>query len=358
MTTSEVVAPRPRFGIYPGPILAPVVGVLTLLFSIFIWSRDSSNASIATFFFAITAMMFVLSAITIARYLGYRVTAAVHDHAVVFNGREFRFDQIDFVTLRDRARVPQMGGITMVERTLTIAPVDGKKKSFVWIAEGHDPIAPVVEFLHRRLADEAPRRTLHGKRWSIVQMTLQTQDDMTPLSTLSGAGIYDREVRLWRRGETTPFFAAPVTSENAHVLLRVAEDAVAKAPPAPAAAPTAAAGDDAGLGRLLFARKPSGFVNVFSSIIYGLFGVAMALYAADHIDPQLDKPAIYLASAIAIFFVLRALHSFTVRYRFYELGVISTYVGGRREVRYADVESMSWGAVRSFHNGIYTGTSR
>src|SRR5262245_44245704 len=110
MTTSEVVAPRPRFGIYPGPILAPVVGVLTLLFSIFLWSRDSSNASIATFFFVITAMMFVFSAISIARYLGYRVTAAAHDHAVVFNGRAFRFDQIALVTLREQASATTMRG--------------------------------------------------------------------------------------------------------------------------------------------------------------------------------------------------------------------------------------------------------
>jgi len=347
---NTAVAQRPSFNVYPGPVIFPVFGAMLLGFTIYIWRVNGLHTFITEFFIAATAFLLLGALITGSRYLSYRVEASIHDHAVTFNGHDFLFDRIDSVALAEKARLGQWAKTVAMRRTLTIT-AEGKRRTFAWLAHPDgDPIAPILQLLLRRMANEAARRSLRGPGWSLELGTLRTKDESTPLSTVTSA-IFDDEVRLWRRGEPNPFFATPITSPNALVLRRVAEDARDQAP-----APTPVV-DESRLGRLLFVRKPPGFINVLSAFAFGSFGASAAWYAADRWMPQLTKPVLIAAGLVTLYAVIRAILSFATRYRFHEKGMIATYAVGQRELRYADVARMRWQEQRNFTEGIYSGTS-
>lgn len=350
MTT--VVAQRPSLDIYPGPVIFPVFGALFVAGTAYIWRVNGLHDVVTEIFLACTLLMLLGALVTGTRYFSYRVEASIHDHAVTLNGREFLFDRIDSVALAEKARLGQWAKTVAMRRTLTVA-AEGRRRTFAWLASpAGDPIEPILQLLLRRLASDAARRPLRGAGWSLELGTLRTRDDATPLSTVTSAGIFDQEVRLWRRGEPNPFFATPATSSNALVLLRVAEDALEKSPPAHV--PVA---DETGLGRLLFVRKPAGLVNTFNAFLYGLFGTATAWYFADRWAPQFTRLVLDAAIVVSLYVVARAILSFGTRYRFHEAGMIATYAIGRRTLRYADVARMRWDERRNFTNGVYSGTS-
>jgi hypothetical protein len=51
-----------------------------------------------------------------------------------------------------------------------------------------------------------------------------------------------------------------------------------------------------------------------------------------------------------------ALHAARARFRCHERGLVKRSPLGERVMRYADLEQLSYGAVRHYHNGVYTGT--
>ena len=340
---NTAVAPRPSFNVYPGPVIFPVFAALFLGFTIYIWRVNGLRTVFTEIFIGCTLFMLLGAAITISRYLRYCVTAEIHDHAVVLNGRELLFDRIDSVALAEKARLGDWAKTVAMRRTLTIASEE-KRRTFAWLAQPDDPIEPILQLVIARMADEAKRRALRGDGWSLELGTLRTKDDATPLSTVTAAEVFDDEVRLWRRNEPAPFLAVPIASPNALVLLRVNEGLKPAAPLD-------------GFGRLLFVRKAPAFSNIVSALGYGFLLASAAFYVSHHLAPQFDNPVLIASGLVTLGLLVRAIFTFATRYRFHERGIVTTYALGKRELRYADVARMSWKATRNFTQGVYSGTS-
>jgi hypothetical protein len=338
-----VTAPHPPLRLYPHTVLLPVLAALMVTTTIYIWFTDVwwSDA----FSVVVIAILIFASIKSIRNYNSLHLTASADDEAVVLNGDEFPFDLIESVAVKEWTDHDVRGRLTAVGGRLDIA-MDGERHIYHWASVGSDRIAPLVQHVLQRMADEMRHRPLPGEGWSFDGTDLLTARDLTPLSTLSHAAVYDDQVRLWRWEEVDPFFSVPKTSPNALLLLRLAQRAARPA-------------QVAGLGRFLFTRKPSPGVAMFYALVAGGIAFLITFESVDRWAPQMMKQADLACGVFTLLLLVRALLMFGKRYDFYERGVEAIFLGSRRELFYADVARATW---RRMHHrigpaGAYIGTS-
>lgn len=172
-----------------------------------------------------------------------------------------------------------------------------------------------------------------------------------PLAAITAAGVFEREVRLWKHHDEEHFFSVPYQSKNARVLLAAARRSAPAAAPAPPPS-------SSGIGRLLFARRTT-LISVAGNTLMAAFGLGMIWMCLErylHVPSRLALGAVIGGFVLWIFYsIFRA----TVRYRFHERALVRTSLLGTRTLAYANVAEMRWSeSIERLEGAIPRGTGR
>jgi hypothetical protein len=168
---------------------------------------------------------------------------------------------------------------------------------------------------------------------------------------MSAVDVFDDHVCVWVRGQDEPVARIPVHAANSHLLWRLLHERVTSALPEPEAPPAG------GLGRVLFERKPSrtNRIGLWAAAgMLALFGL-LALLAAVQGEWELALPALLMGGFMGLLGAL--LLSQAKSFHCHQFGVRKRFFGREQHVRYADVNSFTYQAVRQFVNGVYSHTS-
>jgi hypothetical protein len=220
-----------------------------------------------------------------------------------------------------------------------------------------DPLAGLVnrigDLLFRRAADDlAAGQAVLGECWSLQKdtLTVRTQgaEIACPLADLAALDFVDQDICLWRTGQDEAFARVPKKSANAYVLSRLLAEKLAQRPPA------GPPPENAGLGRVIFERRPRRGTVVGLLVLGVVFLFVAAVVAAGGGVEALAWAA--GALTLAGCFLGGSFYSLRTIFRCHQFGVYKRGLFGERSLRYADVAVFSYSAVRHFHNGAYTGT--
>ncbi len=330
---------RPGFRHYPAPaggvILAlPVAGVAYFGFSTF---RGALSPGFYWFIAGCAALLVLLSAVTTFFWIRFGVTISLRELGVAITARgkehELRYADIDAITIRDKHRYDDKRMVAALTRTIVVE-AEGRVIKAQSVAPPQEALDHVLDALVERIAEHPRSRA--GRGWSVDQSTLEARRERVPLSAIAAAGVFEREVRLWKHHDEQHFFSVPYESKNARVLLALAQrgaSAAAHVEPA----------SSSGIGRLLFARRTTLLSGAGNTIMaaFGLGLVWMCLERYLHVDPQLALGAVIGGFVLWIFY---SIYRATVRYRFHERAVVRTSLLGTRTLAYANVAVMRWNA--------------
>jgi hypothetical protein len=286
-----------------------------------------------------------------------RITMSLRELGVVIvsGGRKTyaaRYADIDALTVSDLIRGDERRNAVALTRSITIHADRKIRADYVALPQ-NDPLDPLLDELAARIASQPRQR--EGKGWMIERETLHAGGESVPLSMIASAGVFDKQVRLWRRGEDFHFFSVPFFSRNARVLLRRATDA-SKNAPVHATLSGIATADGSGIGRLLFTRRTSPFSQIFvTALLFGVLWTGQRL--VDRQVPQYHDLARAAALALGVLVILRAIHRLSTRYRFHERGMVRATLLGHRTLLYRNIGGMSWKqSVTLVEHAIYAGT--
>ena len=320
---------RPRFRDYPGPPTAAILFLPFAALAAFGFLTFRAQLSPGFYWFmAIGAAFLLLGAlITFAIWLRFGVTLSLRELGVVIDTRAIPYASIDALTIRDKRRYDETATVRVLTRTIAIEAA-GRKVKAVFVARPAEALDEVLDALAARIA--AVPRPRAGKGWRIDQNTLHVRETRTPLSTITAAGIFDGEVRLWRDRDERPFLSVPVDSKNARVLVAALPPTANRQPPT-----------TPGLGRLLFSRRTT-IASVVGNTILAAFVIALAWFCVARFLPQFRGVGDGIAIGAAVLWFLHATYRATVRYHFHEHAVVRRSLLGTRTVAYANVAAMEW----------------
>lgn len=230
----------------------------------------------------------------------------------------------------------------------------------------NEKIDPNTEFLERnlqRLTDEAVERiakgeALVGETWELDSRELLNRvgrkNETYALDELAAVDVVDNKTCIWIRGEAKPAVQVPAVGLNALVLVRVLakrfQDRGNKTD------------DEAGLGRIIFERDNSIAKGViaFTFILGGL--MVLGAFVAAYFATQERDPTgpIILTGVLALLGLgIPALVWFNRIniLRCHTKGVCRMTTRTHKELEYKDIRVFSYGAIRQYVNGAYTGTT-
>ena len=227
-----------------------------------------------------------------------------------------------------------------------------------------DPLAVLIQRLSQRVLDRARKMltdgsTFAGKGWVLEKQNLvvsaKPEPLHAPLSDVVMTGVVDQKLCLWRRGEDEVWTRIPIDSVNAYVLKWLIDERLAEHPN------DADTGNEGGLGRVLFERKPR-TAQVVICVLGGftLLLAALGLIVGGIIDKKGESlPMILfgmgcLLGAIGCGYGI--LHARYAKFRCHQFGLVKQGVRNSRSLRYEHVEAFTYQSTRHYHNGVYTGT--
>lgn len=209
-----------------------------------------------------------------------------------------------------------------------------------------------------KLAEVAVREghPVEGEGWSIERKELLVENrlgtDAILLSELVAVDVFDNHICVWKRGEPQPIARVPVESANAHLLPRLLKDYLP--PPSENGEPPSTEG----LGRILFERRSKKVTIVVLWCCVALFlllgGTLIVLGLSDEWGVVVMGIVFVL---LGLMMVLPAIGAQTTLFRCMEYGVSLLHWRGERKLRYTEVESFTYQAIRMYQNGVYTGTN-
>jgi len=347
---STVVIPPPPLRLYRGPVVCWPIALLFATFAAWGFATGRGRLSPGFFWFmaAAAALMFVIAVGTTIRRKQLQLTMSLSERGVtlVSGNREhaLAYRDVDSLTVVESDRYDDHRNVIALNRTITLQ-AEGTRAKASYVAESDDPLEALLQQLVERMARE--RRNRAGDGWSIEQEMLITGRERFPLSMISAAGVFDREVRIWRRGSSTPILTVPLSSRNARLLLHLAGEAQSAA-----SAHAPAANDDL----QLFTRRTSLASVLFQSALGGV-AVWLAQYAVEVKAPAFAAMADKLAIAAALLLAIAALHRLTRTYEFHQHAVTRRTWFGSRTFRYDDAAALTWNERSTYLNhAIYLGT--
>jgi hypothetical protein len=302
--------------------------------------------------------------------LGYRIrrrrwVRLRPDGFVVFDrngGLEIRDDQVLSVALRYQNHY-QDGEPSAVTRRLRVwlatdaerpEPLDMVTRITVGTV---DPLQGLLARLLNRLVEQARQdlragQSALGECWRLEHQELtireQHEEKSCRLAEVAAVDRVGEHLNIWRQGMDRAWAEVPLASANLYVLEHLLAGYLAErsAPAAPVE----------GLGRILFERRPSQGWAAFFFAVAGLTAVAVALVAV--FVPQVEvKLLVGLgAGALAVLSALIGLHIRRAVFRCHEHGVYQAGLRGERSLRYEEIGSLRYTAVRQYYHGAYLGT--
>jgi len=299
---------RPRFREYPGPPTCAIFSIpLVALASFgFLTFRASLSPGFYWFIALCAAFMVAGALITFALWLRFGVKISLHEHglaiAALGKQHEIPYAEIDALTVRDKGRFDETATLRGLTRTIVIV-AGGRKARAVYVAKPGEALDAILDRLAERIAAEPRSRA--GKGWRVEQGTLHARGTTVPLPAISAAGIFERNVRLWRHHDEGHFFSVPYDSKNARVLLALARNRAAEAVAEPSTS-------GAGIGRLLFARRTT-ITSVLGNTILVAFGLALAWLCVDRFLPGFRGLGNGAILGIAVLWLFHACYRATTR---------------------------------------------
>lgn len=224
-----------------------------------------------------------------------------------------------------------------------------------------DPLSPLIERItvhlyERANAALAAGQAFEGEGWTLHHSELVVRTRRTAeavrFDSLAAADIFDDQLCVWKHGQDAPVLRIPASSANTQVLLRLLRDRIVAVdergePPA---------GGE--LGRLLFERKPARSVVAALWLVPVLAAAVLAVTAIAAFlrgDPKLFVLGGGATGGLGIIWALALAQC--VEFRVHEHGVRWKLLFRTQHLRYTEVGSFTYAAVRQYVKGVYSGTN-
>lgn len=275
---------------------------------------------------------------------------------------QFTDDQVLSMATSRKNRYSE-GGLQSIRRRvrLWLATDDPRWQELVLMNEfkvgGIEPLRGLVDRLERQLLerardDLASGRPVLGECWSWEQKTVSVHTPKeTRTCTLDELAAIDHvgdDICLWRQGQEEVFARVPRASAHAVVLHRLVAEHLAQRPA------RASAGDETGLGHLMFERggtRAGGLLLLLLAFILLVVGGGVLF-------TNLAKPLVGIlilaGSALA---VLLGLVFWRWRFRCHRHGVYLSSLFGERRLLDIQVGSITYRLVRNYYHGAYISTT-
>jgi hypothetical protein len=258
----------------------------------------------------------------------------------------FRFDEVREAAIAERELLGN-GKLTAIQRDVKLrSDAAGVVFRMRTLAGEPDHAAGFLAQLRAGLAEAAGQRlregeTLAGRGWRLAGASFHAGSLDVPFDTVAGAGLAGGgRVALWRVGEEKPFFTVPSRSTNALVL----HDVLAERLPT----------HELGLGRFLFEKRARKLPAVLlGATALGSFAVAVKLYMEDGGLPPIAVTGIVCGVVLGAAAYLLAARGF----RCYERGLVKFSPWGEQELRFSEVEKLSYQNSPVYYKNIYVGTT-
>jgi hypothetical protein len=227
------------------------------------------------------------------------------------------------------------------------------------IKTGHvDPLAMLIHRVHDavllRLERElAQGLAVWGDGWRLDRVGLSIgrppAEVQLPLAEITAIEQFDGKLCVWRRGQDEAAARLDPGGRNTNVLPALLATRIATPQ-------KEAAHAEAGLGRILFERRPHSGV-VLGFLIAGAF---LLLVGAALMVPAMGRmEALYFGLALLFLGVLAVPIGIWMRFmnfRVHEQGVWQSNLFGQKQLKYEDVGTFKYQAIDHYHNGAYVGT--
>ncbi len=227
-----------------------------------------------------------------------------------------------------------------------------------------DPIAELIQRLLQRLRQRmevelARGGTASGDGWHLSRSVLTVgrppNDQQLPLSEVTAVETFDGQMCVWQRGKDLAVAKLPLAGRNVHLLPALVQPFL----PEPSA-DSVAAESSVGLGRVLFERRS----HKSTVLAVSIAGIAMTMIGGGLLvaigrQPNADEGAFVAGIVLLLVGPVLGVVGLWLgfcSFRCHERGVWKATPLGQQTLRYADVGSFQYSAVRHYHNGAYVGT--
>ena len=279
--------------------------------------------------------------------------------------REFADDQVICASLSFRPNYTD-GILTSTTRTFDVwvesetEPESIKMVNRLAVGTA-DPLAPLIERITAHLYTRAKSaleagQSFEGEGWTLHASELVVHSGRSSESvrfdSLAAADVFDNQLCVWKHGQDEPVLRIPATSANTPILLKLLRERIVVGDEKD----EVPAGD--GLGRVLFERKPGrpamAALWLMPPAALGAILVA-AVSALVCRTPVLLLWGFVVAGAIGLLWSL--VLSQCVEFRVHEHGVRRKLFFRSQQLKYAEVDSFTYSAVRQYVKGVYSGTN-
>lgn len=197
-----------------------------------------------------------------------------------------------------------------------------------------------VEVMKQSIAEG---QRIRGQGWSLDRDGLIGKDGrLTELTAVVLCRTSGDRVKLWRAGEERPFVDTPAGSADAQALAALVAPHLPEEPPE--------IDLPGSLGRILFTRK----ANRAGTILLGVIGLGALAFGG--LLMVMEDYSFWWLVAAGLVVLLLAIRAARFRLDVHSLGIRTTGLFSRRELRYGDVAALTHTATRQYVNGAYTGT--
>jgi hypothetical protein len=220
-----------------------------------------------------------------------------------------------------------------------------------------DPIAGLtarlLDGLTQRFEEALDRGgSVVGDGWQLTKTGLTLgrppSETQLPLAEVTAVDLFDNKMCVWRKGKDEACAAWPLSGRNVFLLPALLKPLI------PEQADVGGADSTSGLGRVLFQRKPSPALTMFT-IVAGALMIVAGLIAAG-IEWNQGGGWWWLLAPGGAVIVFAGVGMKFSNFRCHERGVWQSNIGGQSLLRYTDIGSFTYSATRHYHNGAYTGT--
>jgi hypothetical protein len=368
----EIEVPPPSLNVSVGGF-AWAIGALAFggLATFLYYSSPSSRGDGVLVWGGLGVLCAAGAIVAFVRRARLRFRARMFQYGFTIGNEAFRFDELEAVALDEKPRLANGRPIGFDRRIVVRA--SGRRADVRHFVARIDPLGAFTNTMLDRAAEAAERRLprgVLGAGWRLDNTGLQAGNTgVTRFEEVTKAGVFDGQIRLWRRREELPFLSVATGSDNAFTLLRLletrmkAQEAAApagpevmrapSAPGEPVQRPAATAGT---VGRLLFERRPQRLLGVLTGL-YALFTPAIPFLWMDAAKNEEDLLAAISATLLGPFCLFATIYIFTAVVRFHEHAVVKKSLFGTKTHAYASVERMKWAETRNYYNGSYVGTT-
>lgn len=278
--------------------------------------------------------------------------------------REFTDDQVICASLSFRANYTN-GVLNSTSRTFDVwveseaGPEQIKMVSRLGVGAS-DPLHPLIERISTHLYERANAaleagQVFEGEGWTLHQSELVVRTtraaEAVRFDSLAAADIFDNQLCVWKHGQEAPVLRIPAASANTQVLLRLLRDRIV----ATENAEPLSAGE---LGRILFERKPGrSVVAVLWLVPIMALGVLVSTAIAAFLrgDPRLFIVGAAVTGGLGIIWALALAQC--VEFRVHEHGIRWKLLFRTQQLKYTEVGSFTYAAVRQYVKGVYSGTN-